>query len=252
MWFRPEVVTLFAVLAQVQTFTQADVEAGGRIYRSHCAECHGLRGEGGRGPDLQRGEYFHGSSDEALYRTIDQGIPGTEMPGVYFEGRQIWQLVAFVRSLARGAAAEPLPGDARRGQQIYGKLGCATCHAIGATGGRTGPELTWIGTSRPPSHLRQSILEPGAEIAERWRQVEIVDAGGKLHRGFVLNEDSFSIRLLDENANLRSFSRTQLKKVHVETRESAMPSYRGRVTDAELDDLVAYLSSLRRKVVEQR
>jgi putative heme-binding domain-containing protein len=251
MPFRWTVTALFALLAQGQDFIQADVEAGGRIYRSHCAECHGLQGEGGRGPNLQRGEYFHGSSNEALFRTINRGIPGTEMPGVYFEGKQVWQLVAFVRSLARTGQREPVPGDPRRGEQLYARLGCAACHSIGATGGRTAPELTWIGSSRPPSHLRQSILDPSAEIAERWRQVEVTSADGKVDRGFALDEDSYSIRMLDEAANLRSFARTGLKKVHVEKKESAMPSYRGRVSDSELDDLVAYLSSLRRKVEER-
>src|SRR4051812_48007534 len=75
----------------------ADIDAGGRIYRSHCAECHGLKGEGGRGPDLTRGDFRHGASDGALLRTISRGVPGTEMPSVYFSDDQIWQVVAFVR-----------------------------------------------------------------------------------------------------------------------------------------------------------
>lgn len=245
------VAILVALTARSQQFTSADVDAGGRIYRSHCAECHGLQGEGGRGPNLQRGEYFHGSSDEGLFRTIQRGIPGTEMPGIYYEGKPVWQLVAFVRSLAARENKETLRGDARRGEQIYAKLTCAACHAIGSAGGRSGPELTYIGSSRPPSHLRQSILDPGAEIAERWRHTEIAAADGKLLRGFILDDDSFSIRMLDENSGLRSLPRSGLKKVDIKTKESAMPPYRGRISDSELEDLVAYLSGLRRKVEER-
>jgi putative heme-binding domain-containing protein len=173
------------------------------------------------------------------------------MPGIYYEGKPVWQLVAFVRSLARNESREPLRGDPRRGEQLYAKLGCAACHAIGSEGGRFGPELTRIGSSRPPSHLRQSILDPNAEIAEPWRHTEIAAADGKLHRGFVLDEDSYSIRMLDENATLRSLPRSGLKKVAIDAKVSAMPSYRGRVSDAELEDLVAYLSGLRRKVEER-
>jgi putative heme-binding domain-containing protein len=240
---------LFVAVAQTnaQTSAPADVAAGGRIYRSHCAECHGMQGEGGRGPNLQRGEYFHGSSDEALFRTIQRGIPGTEMPGIYYEGTPIWQLVAFVRDLANREAKEDLSGDPSRGEQLYAKLGCATCHAIGASGGRLGPELTHIGSSRPPSNLRQSILEPNTEIAERWRLTEVVDADGRPHRGFVLNEDSYSIRMIDEASNLRSFPRAGLKNIRMDSKVSTMPSYRERLSDGELEDLIAYLSGLRRK-----
>ena len=87
---------LTAVLsAQVRNpyTSREDVAAGARSYRSHCAECHGLKGEGGRGPDLTRGEYRHGSSDAGLFKTIDDGIPGTQMPGIYYEDVQLWQLV---------------------------------------------------------------------------------------------------------------------------------------------------------------
>ena len=54
-----------------------DVAAGGRIYRSHCAVCHGIDGEGGRGTNLTTGMFRHGSSDDDLFKTVSEGIPGT-------------------------------------------------------------------------------------------------------------------------------------------------------------------------------
>lgn len=240
-----------ASLLRAQTSTPDDVAAGGRIYRSHCAECHGIQGEGGRGPNLRRGEYFHGSTDEALFRNIQRGIAGTEMPGIYYEGTPVWQLVAFVRDLANREVKETLRGDPVRGQQIYAKLGCGTCHAIGGSGGRSGPELTHIGSSRPPSNLRQSILEPNTEIAERWRTAEVVDADGRTRRGFILNEDSYSIRILDEASSLRSFPRSDLRSLTIDAKQSAMPSYRDQLSGGQLEDLVAYLSGLRRKAEER-
>jgi len=44
-----------------------DVAAGGRIFRSHCAVCHGPDGGGGRGSKLTRGEFRHATTDEGLY-----------------------------------------------------------------------------------------------------------------------------------------------------------------------------------------
>ena len=48
--------------------TPADRVSGSKIFRSHCASCHGVRGTGGLGPDLTSGTYFHGSSDAELFR----------------------------------------------------------------------------------------------------------------------------------------------------------------------------------------
>ena len=114
-------------------FTSAnDVDAGGRLYRSHCAVCHGIEGEGGRGVALTTGRFRHGSSDRGLYNTISVGIPGTEMPGIFFNGRQMWQLVAFVRSLSEGKAAEQATGDPEKGSAVYAANGCSGCHRITA------------------------------------------------------------------------------------------------------------------------
>ncbi|MBM3775933.1 MAG: c-type cytochrome, partial [Acidobacteria bacterium] len=165
-----------------------DVQAGGRIFRSHCAECHGPKGGGGRGPDLRRGEYFHGSSDAALFRVILNGIPGTQMPGVYFEGPQVWQLVSFVRSLAREAVPVTVPGDAARGEKLYrSKGGCAKCHSVQGQGGSLGPDLTHIGSMRTPDHLRASLIDPEREVLPASWSVKAVDAKGTAYSGILLN-----------------------------------------------------------------
>src|ERR1043165_4997870 len=99
--------------------TAADIEAGGRIFRSHCAECHGLRGEGGRGPDLTQGAFRRGSSEAAPRRPISEGVPGTEMPGIYFSDHQVWQIVAFVRALSSRPRIVNLAGSAAEGEKLF-------------------------------------------------------------------------------------------------------------------------------------
>src|SRR5260370_30779196 len=50
-------------------------------FRANCAFCHGLGARGGgRGPDLTRAQKRHGNSDSDLFRTINEGVPGTAMP----------------------------------------------------------------------------------------------------------------------------------------------------------------------------
>ncbi|MBV6430438.1 MAG: Cbb3-type cytochrome c oxidase subunit CcoP [Bryobacteraceae bacterium] len=229
-----------------------DVAAGGRIYRSHCAECHGLKGEGGRGPDLTGAEYRHGGSDAALFKTIGNGVPGTQMPGVYYEDHQIWQIVAFVRSLASGGGRLKIAGDPSAGEKIFhGKGGCAGCHMVRGRGGRFGPDLSAIGSSRSPSNLRASILNPSDDLPMRWWIVEATAKSGASYRGLRLNEDTYTIQLLDFRKDLVSLRKTDLARLHVESKTSFMPAYEGKLAPGEISDLVAYLYGLRGKAREE-
>ncbi|MCC6362354.1 MAG: c-type cytochrome [Bryobacterales bacterium] len=232
--------------------TPEDVAAGGRIYRSHCAECHGLKGEGGRGPGLTRGEYRHGSGDAALFNTINNGISGTQMPGVYYEDHQIWQIVAFVRSLASGAGRQKIPGNSFAGEKIFfGKGGCAGCHMVNGRGGRFGPDLSAIGSSRNPSNLRASILRPSDDLPMQWWTVEAVTKAGANYRGLRFNEDTYTIQLFDFRKDLVSLRKADLTRLQVESKTSSMPVYEGKLASSEIDDLVAYLYGLQRKAREE-
>src|SRR5690349_4475103 len=95
--------------------TPADVGAGAKIFRSHCAQCHGSKGEGGLGPNLTAGVFYHGGTDADLYRNITDGIVGTAMPSTFFDGTQAWQIVAYVRSLSQTVTTSAPPGDPRHG-----------------------------------------------------------------------------------------------------------------------------------------
>ncbi len=70
-----------------------DVARGGKAYRIHCARCHGLAGEGGRGPNLADGDFYHGDTDADLFRNVQDGIAGTQMPGAFITTARIWQIV---------------------------------------------------------------------------------------------------------------------------------------------------------------
>lgn len=222
----------------------AEVAAGGRLYRSHCAVCHGIEGEGGRGADLTTGLYRHGGADVDLYNTISEGIPGTEMPGIFFNGRQLWQLVAFVRSLGQGRAAEQVRGDPANGRKIFVAKGCGGCHRVRGDGGRAGPDLSDIGAVRSLGHLQSSILRPDESVLPQHWMVRAETRNGKIISGMRLNEDTFSVQLIDATGNLKSLQKKDLAEMKVD-RSSAMPAYEGQIEGADFDDLVAYLASLR-------
>ncbi len=221
----------------------ADVEAGRKLYAGRCGHCHGLSGEGGRGVEVNTGRFRHGGSDRELFLVIRNGIPNTEMPGAFrAPASDIWQMVAYLRQLSRpGAADEPAPGDPAAGLVVYGRNGCAQCHSIHGEGGFLGPDLTDVGAKRAARHLRESLVNPGADILNQYRTVEVVTPAGTITSGIHLNEDEYSVHQRDGNGNLRSFLKRELKEVRLR-RTSLMPAY-ASLSQVDLDNLVAYLVS---------
>jgi putative heme-binding domain-containing protein len=225
-------------------FTSAkDIAEGRKLYSYYCVFCHGMDGVSGRGAQLASAYRKHGSSDREMYRTIADGVPGTEMSGHWLEEDEIWKILSFVRVLEKSAAArptgcEPGPGDAVRGKALFrGKGGCLACHHPAS---RLGPDLSSIGASHSRAHLRDSITHPAKEISRRYRVVSVKMKTGEAARGLLLNQGEYTVHLLDSQERIRSFARPDLADVAF-PRESLMPSFRDALSTGELDDLVAYL-----------
>ena len=100
-------------------------------------------------------------------------------------------MVGYVQQLGRKGADEPVPGEATAGAAVYARSGCAQCHGIGGQGGFTGPDLTDIGRRRAVRHLRESIVDPGGDVALDYRSVVVTDLTGKTISGIHLNEDEY-------------------------------------------------------------
>jgi len=227
--------------------TAADAALGRQYFLGHCASCHGPEGEGGRGVNLTTGRYRMGSSDRELFRTIRRGIPGSEMPGVGLSETEIWRVITFVRRIGAQGAEEKAPGDPNAGRAVYeGKGACVQCHWITGRGGVLGPDLSEIGLRRSLKFLRESLTDPDKHIADDYRTYSVVTRSGERVRGIKLNEDDYTIQLRDSKENLRSFKKADLKEVKREP-ASMMPTYATAFSSTELENLVAYLSSLRGK-----
>ena len=224
----------------------SDIDVGRGTFRIYCSPCHGIHAQGGRGPDLTRGVYEAGDTDAALFHVISQGIDGSEMPayGERMNENSIWRIVAYIRSAAKPDQTKPT-GDAAAGKAIYeGKGGCTGCHQIGGEGGRLGPELTRIGRSRSLEHLRRALVEPDAELTPEFGTVEVETPDGKVIRGVEKNFDNFYVTLMAPGEKLLSFERDKLKRSE-RSRKSMMPDYGKSLSAKEIDDVVAYMVSLR-------
>ena len=242
-------MTDFATLPRSNPFTTADDRAAGeKTYMGQCAGCHGPRGEGGRGPDLTRPVFLHAESDYAFFKVMRNGIDGTEMPRIVsVTDKEVWQVIAYVRSL-NGLTRETARGDANAGKATYyGKGGCANCHLNRAgdlaKGRALGPDLSDIGLRRSPSHLRESLVDPGKRLPDNFALISFTDAEGKSQRMIRLNEDTFSVRAQDLGGKVHSLLKANLKNYRREE-ATPMPSYKN-LNENELDNLVAYLASLK-------
>src|SRR5262245_29403387 len=245
--------------AQEHSYTPADIENGARLYQSSCAGCHGPNGDMVPGIDLLRGQFRRATTDVEIIRIIQSGIPGTTMPPSSFTETQAGTIVAFLRSArTAGAAANPpsgrggrsgapgsITGSAASGKTLFeGKGACATCHRVGASGPRVAPDLTEIGVVRSPGELQQKLIEPSALVRPGNRFVEATTKRGAKVSGRLLNQDTFTVQLIDSNERLVSLSRSDLQDFTF-VKDSPMPSYRDKLTPAELADVVAYLVSLK-------
>jgi cytochrome c oxidase cbb3-type subunit 3 len=233
-------------------------DVGEKLFLAHCAVCHGPKGDGGKGTNLAQPRLPRAPDDEALARIITFGIPGTEMPLTRMTPQQLASVIAYVRGLGR-VPGETLTGDAQRGAALYRhKANCEQCHALYGRGGTLGPELTGIGARRSPSYLRESLTDPDAAIPDSFTsykkvtlipgnflQIRVVTADGRRLTGARVNEDTFSIQIRDAAGRFQSFFKEELRELHKDWGKSPMPSYRDVFSTTELEDVVAYLASLR-------
>jgi putative heme-binding domain-containing protein len=220
----------------------ADVAAGARLYRPLCSNCHGQQGQGWPGftPNLA-GELHHVKTDGDIYDLLHTGLPGTDMPAFTLDERETWQIVAFVRSFANDLGR--VAGDAEAGAKLFRDRGCINCHRVGDEGGRLGPDLRAAAAVTSPDGLKEAITDPNRSVHPRTFRVRATTEDGQVVEGVRLNEDSFSLQALTAAGSLVSLDKTKLRSFEV-LPDSSMPSYGGRLSDKELDDVVAYLARL--------
>lgn len=239
------VAVSLAPRALAQHATAFDIEDGGRAYETSCAACHGPDGNLIAGIDFSRGVFRRPLTDEEIVGIIRNGIPNTPMPPMpAMPEEQALQIVAYLRSLPETLTETGATGDPARGREIVLGAGeCLDCHRIGGQGSRLGPSLDRVGLDRRAVELERSLLEPDGEVQPAHRFVEVTPLRGAPVTGRLLNQDTFTVQLLDEDERLRSFRKSELRDFAFV--ESPMPSYRDRVDAQALADIVAYLATLR-------
>src|ERR1700678_3367241 len=231
----------------------AAVAAGKTLYEQTCQSCHGGEARGDRGPALASGNFRHGGEDSDLFRTIRTGVSGTQMPAFSaLPTDNVWRIITYLRSLNTNDAAanEVVAGDAVAGEQTFwGKGGCASCHEVNGRGADVGPDLSAAGTNTA-SYIRSVILNPNNPQLRRRRffgpsVVSVATKSGQKIRGITRAEDSYNLILTDTNGTLHRLDKRDLVEEQIE-HESLMPANYGELlSEAEIQNLVAYLKSLK-------
>ena len=222
------------------------IRNGGTMFRTRCAGCHGPDARGDRGPDLT-GLWASGVSDDRIFDTVRDGVPGTDMPAAdpaRVPDREIWQMLAYVRTVAASAPTSAAAGNPDNGARIF-QANCRTCHMVNGIGGQLGPDLSRIGSGRTRAALSKKIRAPSDSIRPGYEPVTLVLRDGQRIRAVRKNEDEFSIQVMDLRQRVQGYSKANLTEV-ASDKQSVMPAYGpSQLNDSDLDDLLSYLATLR-------
>jgi len=238
-----------------QSQTSVDLAESKRLFEQNCSACHGVDAGGGDGPDLH--SVLARFGDAGVEDIIRRGIPGTAMPGSStLSEREEANIVAYLRNLDSTTTVEKVAGDSSKGQALYNSSGCQACHMIAGQGGSIGPDLTRIGAMRGGTNLKARLEDAGANLPKvgegpfgnRWTQYlmyRAVEQDGRVVEGMRVGEDSFTIVLKDASGKFHGFWKPDLRSLEKEPGKSFMPSFKDIFSPEQLDDVVAYLVSLK-------
>jgi putative heme-binding domain-containing protein len=237
--------------AQAAAPTADDIAKGKQLFESTCSVCHGIDAGGASAPNIQGMPASLGT--QGVVSVIKNGTSAGMPPFSSLTDAQGLQIVVYLRTLAMGGpsskAADVVQGDPQKGKAIYAAAGCSGCHIIAGQGGNLGPDLTQIGSVRRPDALRQTLVDPGANLpVGRGRVIQYLvfqaeTKDGRTIEGMRMDEDSFTIVLRDAEGDYHTFSKPHLRKLERVPGKSMMP--KDTVSTAQLDDLVTYLASLK-------
>jgi putative heme-binding domain-containing protein len=223
----------------------ADIQYGAQIFATQCTACHGTSGDQIPGVNFRAGQFKRVVTDNDLRATITNGVPGTAMQPFAFGASELTGIVSYLRNMNSFDGHGSMIGNPARGKDLFEGAGnCTSCHAVNGKGPRVAPDLVDVGALRTADLLHRTLLDPSATMLPANRSVHAVTKAGKVVNGRRLNEDTYTVQLIDEQERLVSLTKADLREFTV-LKTTAMPSYKDKFNAQELADLEAYLLSLK-------
>ncbi len=236
-------ILLHGVESIGHTYSSAQITEGYGLYTDNCALCHGIEGSWVEGVDLSRGQFKSAVSDHDLSQTILEGAAEGRMPAFNFQDFEIDALIAYIRVGFDPEGAAVQIGSVSSGESLFNGEGeCGACHRVKGQGPRTAPDLSDIGLIRTPAALRRTLIEPAKAIWPIHRPVIALTKAGEAIYGRRLNEDTYTVQILDSQERLISLNKIDLVQYEVRNELTHQPT---TLSEEEVADLVAYMLSLR-------
>ena len=247
VWLPIGASTVAAQTAQLHEsqYPDVDIVYGSTLYAARCVTCHGPQGDAIGDVNLRSGKFRNAVTDQDLARFIRAGSQPAGMPPFALDNAEMAGVIAYLRNMNTFDTATMKAGDVARGRAIFeGKGTCISCHRVGRTGSRVAPNLSDIGAQRSPGSLQRSLLDPTSQMMPINRPVRLVKKDGAVINGRRLNEDTYSIQVMDDKERLHSILKADLREFTI-SKTSPMPSYKGTLSSEEVADLIGYLLSLK-------
>ena len=226
-------------------YPDVDIAHGASLYTARCSVCHGAQGDGIGGVNLRSGKYRNAITDRDLAGFIRAGSQAAGMPPFALDDADMAGIIAYLRNMNSFDAATVKTGNVARGRAVFeGKGACTKCHRVGRLGSHVAPNLTDIGSVRSAGSIQRSLLEPTNQMMPINRPVRLVTKDGTVINGRRLNEDTYSIQVMDDRERLHSLRKDDVREFTI-VKTSPMPSYKDTLTSEELSDLLGYLLSLK-------
>jgi putative heme-binding domain-containing protein len=167
------------------------------------------------------------------------------MPAFTFNPAELTGVIAYLRNMRDFNAGAAAQGNPEHGKTIFEGSGrCATCHRVNGKGPRLAPDLSRVGSLRTAQTIERAVVAPSSALNFENRSVRAVTRDGKTIAGRRLNEDTYTVQLIDEQEHLVSLTKADLREYAVIEKPS-MPAYKGTLSSQDISDVVAYLLTLR-------
>ena len=138
-------------------------------------------------------------------------------------------------------------GNVERGQKLFethGGAQCLRCHIVHRKGAQVGPNLSRIAERVDRAYLLESIVDPGANIAEGFGMISLTLKDGTILGGIIGTEDDTTLELRDLEGNVTEVAVKEIKERSQPV--TGMPPMTAILKPAEVRDIVAYLATLKR------
>jgi len=224
-------------------YTSEAIEAGSAVYTQQCALCHGPQGALVDGIDLRIGLFRTVQSDTDLRQVISDGAGEGRMPAFSLRSEEMTGVIAFIRAGFDPEGEAVKIGDPVRGKALFqGEGQCAGCHRVRGVGPRTAPDLSNIGSIRSPASLQRNLLDPATALLPINRPVRLVTRFEETIVGRRLNEDTYTVQVVDSQERLRSLKKVDLVSYEISDEPSKQPT---TLSSDEVADVIGYLLTLR-------